>query len=56
MQRATIYTAKFECGKEITRTSREFRSRLDFYNWICENSILTKKYGRLIKITCRPEW
>lgn len=52
----TIYTARFQNGKTITKTSEEFRSRLDFYNWIIENK-LGKKYGKLIEITCsaRPE-
>lgn len=48
----TKYTATFEHG-EISKTSEEFKNRLDFYNWICKNQ-LGKKYGKLQEITCRP--
>lgn len=47
----TKYTARFESGKEIVKTSEEFKNRLDFYNWIC-NERLGKKYGKLHEITC----
>ena len=47
----TKYTATFQNGKQITKTSEEFKSRLDFVNWICRNR-LGKKYGKLIEITC----
>lgn len=47
----TKYTARFESGEEITKTSKEFKNRLDFYNWICRNR-LGKIYGKLIEITC----
>lgn len=48
----TIYTATFKTGKQITKTENEFKNRLDFYNWICENR-LGKIYGSLVGITCR---
>ena len=47
----TKYTATFTSGKQITKTSREFKNRLDFYNWICINR-LGKAYGSLVEITC----
>ena len=47
----TKYTATFKSGKQITKTSREFKNRLDFYNWICKNR-LGKTYGSLVEITC----
>lgn len=46
----TKYTATFRNGT-ITKTSNEFKNRLDFYNWICLNQ-LGKKYGKLLKIDC----
>ena len=48
----TVYTAKFESGKTITKTEKEFKNRLDFYNWICENK-LGKIYGSLQEIRAR---
>lgn len=48
----TIYTATFKSGKQITKTEKDFRNRLAFMNWICENR-LGKTYGKLIEITCR---
>ena len=53
MKHYTIYTAEFQDGTHLTATSREFFTRLDFYNMICEKR-LGKKYGRLLAITCRP--
>lgn len=47
----TKYTARFTSGKEIVKTSEDFKNRLDFYNWICENR-LGKVYGKVIEITC----
>ncbi|MCI6649110.1 MAG: hypothetical protein MSH24_06230 [Lachnospiraceae bacterium] len=44
----TKYTAIFKNG-EVVKTSEEFASRLDFYNWVCMNR-LGKKYGKLIEI------
>ena len=49
----TVYTARFKSGKTIWATSREYNSRLDFYNYICRER-LGRKYGSLIEITCRP--
>ncbi len=50
----TEYTATFENGKQITKTTADgLRNRLDFYNWICKNR-LGKIYGSLKEITCRP--
>ena len=47
----TKYTATFQSGKQITKTSEEFKNRVDFAYWICMNR-LGKKYGKLIEITC----
>jgi hypothetical protein len=47
----TKYTATFKSGKQITKTSMDFRNRLDFLNWICANR-LGKAYGGLVEITC----
>ena len=47
----TKYTATFKSGKQITKTSEEFKNRLEFVNWICTNR-LGKTYGKLIEITC----
>lgn len=44
----TKYTAIFKNG-EVVKTSEEFASRLDFYNWVCMNR-LGKKYDKLIEI------
>ena len=53
MKAYTIYTAEFETGKQITKTSKEgIKNRLDFYNWICNNRI-GKEYGKLIEIRCK---
>lgn len=50
----TKYTARFENGKEIVKTTADgFRNRLDFYNWICLNRI-GQGWGDLVEITCRP--
>ena len=46
----TKYTARFQSGKEIVKTSEDFKNRLDFANWICLNR-LGKIYGKLIEIT-----
>lgn len=48
----TIYTATFKSGKQIERSEKEFKNRLDFYNWICKNR-LGRIYGSLEQITCR---
>lgn len=48
----TIYEAVFSNGTTITKTSKEFKNRLDFYNWICMNR-LGLKYGKLLRIDCR---
>lgn len=47
----TKYTAIFANGFELVKTDRDFKSRLDFYNYICENR-LGKEYGKLKEITC----
>nr|DAK85739.1 MAG TPA: hypothetical protein [Caudoviricetes sp.] len=47
----TKYTAIFKDGTELVRTEKEFKNRVDFYNWICMNR-LGKKYGRLVEIRC----
>lgn len=47
----TKYTARFQDGHEITKTSEDFKNRLDFYNWICQNR-LGKGHGGLKEITC----
>jgi hypothetical protein len=49
----TKYTARFQSGKEITKTSNDFKNRLDFLNWICKER-MGKRYGRLVEITCTP--
>ena len=49
----TKYTAIFKSGKELSFTSKEFRNRLDVYNYICL-SRLGKKYGELLEIRCTP--
>lgn len=49
----TVYTARFQSGKELTATSKEYKNRLGFYNEICKQK-LGRKYGSLIEITCRP--
>lgn len=46
----TKYKAIFTDGTEIVKTSKDFKNRLDFYNWICKNR-LGKKHGKLIEIT-----
>jgi hypothetical protein len=43
------YIAIFKDGTEIAKTSNDFKNRLDFYNWICQNR-LGRKYGKLIEI------
>lgn len=48
----TVYTARFKNGTELTATSKEYKSRLDFYNDICERR-LGRIYGTLIEITCK---
>lgn len=48
----TKYEATFKSGKTITKTSDDFRNRLDFYNWICKNR-LGRIYGALISIEAR---
>lgn len=48
----TRYTATFKSGKQITKTSEDFGSRLEFYNWICENR-LGRIYGSLVEITAQ---
>ena len=45
----TIYKAIFKDGTEVTKTDRDFRNRLDFYNWICKNR-LGKGHGELLQI------
>lgn len=47
----TKYTAIFKDGTAIIKTDAEFKTRLNFYNWICNNR-LGKKYGSLIEIRC----
>ena len=47
----TKYTAIFEDGFEISKTSEEFKHRLAFYNWICLNRI-GKEHGDLLEIVC----
>ena len=49
----TKYTARWADGYEISKTSEEFKSRLDFYNWICRNA-LGKGHKGLIEITATP--
>ena len=53
MKAYTVYTARFESGKELTATSKQYKTRLDFYNEICRQA-LGRKYGNLTEITCRP--
>lgn len=48
----TIYKAIFKDGTEVTKTDRDFRNRLDFYNWICKNR-LGKRHGELLQIEIR---
>lgn len=48
----TKYIAKFENGKEIIKTSENFKNRLEFYNWICRER-LGAKYGRLEEINAK---
>lgn len=53
MKQVTQYwTARFASGMEITKTDKEFKNRLAFYNWICINR-LGKQYGKLIEITAK---
>lgn len=49
----TKYIAIFENGKEIVKTSEDFKNRLEFFNWICTERLGTK-YGRLIEINAAP--
>ena len=46
----TKFTAIFKNG-EVVKTSEDFRNRLDFVNWICDNR-LGQKYGKLLEIRC----
>lgn len=48
----TKYTAIFKDGTEMVKTDEQFKSRLDFYNWICANK-LGKQHGGLVEITCK---
>lgn len=48
----TKYTAIFKDGTEIVKTSKDFESRLAFYNWICENK-LGKNHNGLKAIECK---
>jgi len=43
------WTAIFKSGKEITRSTKDFETRNDFYTWICINR-LGKIYGSLQEI------
>jgi len=45
----TKYTAIFENGTIVERTSELFSSRLEFYNWICRMQY-GKLFGGLIEI------
>ena len=47
------YTATFWDGWRISKTSEEFKNRLDFYNWICKSKI-GANHGGLVKIEARP--
>lgn len=49
----TKYTATFKDGHTITKTSKEVKNRLDFYNMICRQR-LGKNHGDLISIEARP--
>ena len=45
----TKYTARFTDGHEIIKTDKDFKSRVEFYKWICSQQ-LGKKHGQILEI------
>lgn len=49
-----VFVAIFEDDTTFTKTSADgFKTRLDFYTWICNNRI-GKNHGEVVEIMCVP--
>ena len=49
----TKYTATFQDGHRIAKTSEEVKNRVDFYNKLCRSEE-AKGHGRIVSIEARP--